>query len=106
MAQPQYEGGILRVASAGATADAIHETDVEYANAALDAEAPEVVSLVSYLMNIWEQNRIHKEEESGVQGQMIANLEARNNEYSEIKLQEIKAAGMPCNDTVGRIATR
>jgi hypothetical protein len=95
MAQPEYKGGFLRVASAGDTAEAVRRTDREKANEGLDPMDADVISLVSYLMNIWHQNRQHKEEESGIQDQMIANLEARNNQYSTTKLNEIKEAGMP-----------
>ena len=93
MAQPEYAGGILRVASAGKTAEAMRQTDKDKVR--LDGKSPEVVSLVGYLMGVWEQNRMHKEEESGVQEQMLRNLEAYNNEYSAAKKQEIAKAGMP-----------
>ena len=96
MAQPSYEGGILRVASAGKTAEAIRLTSTEEAAAkTLDQTSPAVIGLLGYLNNIWEQNRKHKEDISGVQDQMIKNLQSRNNEYSDEKRAEIIAAGMP-----------
>ena len=95
MAQPQYGGGILRVASAGKTAEAMRVSDKEFAASKQKAPSPAMTSLYSYLWNIWEQNRRHKEGSTGVQEQMMKNLRARNNQYDPDKLSEIKAAGMP-----------
>lgn len=97
MAQPNYKGGTLRVASAGDTAEALKATEQEESRkAALDQESPAVVGLTGYLAGVWERNRKHKEDDStGVQAQMVKNLQARNNEYSPEKLAEITAAGMP-----------
>jgi len=93
--QPSYSGGLLRIASADETAEAMRQSDKEKAEAKYSNQDTEVISLVSYLMNIWNENRQHKEEESGVQEQMINNLQARNNEYSSTKRDEIQRAGMP-----------
>jgi hypothetical protein len=91
MAQPQYEGGILRVASASSVAEAARLSAKE------KIAAPSVPTsrLFAYLMRIWEQNRSYKEQGGGIQEQILSNLRARNNQYDPDKLSEIKAAGMP-----------
>lgn len=60
----------------------------------IDETAPQVVSLIQYLKDIWRVNREHKEKQ-GVTEQMLDNLRARNSEYSASDLTRIKAAGFP-----------
>jgi len=71
----------------------LEEISLEEA-AKIDAKAPQVVSLISYLRDIWRVNREHKEKQ-GVTEQMLSNLRARNSEYDPAVLAKIKAAGFP-----------
>jgi len=93
MAQPEFQGGPLRVASAASVAEAAQRTEQEEKEKAiLDQQSAEVRGLVGYLLGVWEQNKSHKEDE-GIQQQMIDNLRSRDSEYDPTKLQKILEAG-------------
>ena len=88
MAEPDYKGGILRVASASEVMAAQEASDREK----LDQESPEILGLVAYLKRVWETNKQHKIS-SGIQDQLLANQRARDSEYDPGKLTKIRELG-------------
>lgn len=59
-----------------------------------ETENPNVAGLAGYLRNVWQTNYDHKIS-SGLQGQILMNLRARDNTYESEKLAALNADGLP-----------
>jgi len=94
MAQPDYQRGLLRVATRDDVVAATEQTAIEQAQAEANSgaglDARPTSALVAHLLTVWNKN---KDAKQTIQEQMLTNLRAFRSQYEASKISAIKAQG-------------